>query len=181
MTLFSTTRCLTLVSLFPNHHCQEVNPARRACCGRTLSKGPNHNWTSVFCARVEWTHSHPGSHRLHWPLPHALEDTMALTAKPAEGIPMRTLYIHQHLITLPLKHLFIYLVALSLSCSMWDLVPWPRIKPRQPELGAWSLSHRTTREVPAPHYSWHKWILDISEANSLTPSDLKRKLLNFTQ
>ena len=48
---------------------------------------------------------------------------MALTAKPAEGIPVRTLYIHQHLITLPLKHLFIYLVALSLSCSMWDLVP----------------------------------------------------------
>ena len=36
----------------------------------------------------------------------------------------------------------------TLSCSMWDLVPRPRIKPRPPALGAWSLSHWTTREVP---------------------------------
>ena len=34
-----------------------------------------------------------------------------------------------------------------LSCSMWDLVLWPGIKPRPPSLGAWSLSHRTTSEV----------------------------------
>ena len=37
---------------------------------------------------------------------------------------------------------------------MWDLVPWPRIElriqPRPLALGAWSLSHWTTREVPAP-------------------------------
>ena len=36
----------------------------------------------------------------------------------------------------------------TLSCSMWDLVPWPGIKPRAPALGAQSLSHWTTREVP---------------------------------
>ena len=35
-----------------------------------------------------------------------------------------------------------------LSCSMWDLVPWPGIEPRTPALGAQSLSHWTTREVP---------------------------------
>ena len=34
------------------------------------------------------------------------------------------------------------------SCSMWDLVPWPRIKPRPPAWGALSLSHWTIREVP---------------------------------
>ena len=34
-----------------------------------------------------------------------------------------------------------------LSCGMWDLVPWPGIKPRPPALGAWSLSYWTTREV----------------------------------
>ena len=28
-----------------------------------------------------------------------------------------------------------------LSCDMWDLVPWPGIKPRPPVLGAQSLSH----------------------------------------
>ena len=34
------------------------------------------------------------------------------------------------------------------SCSMWDSVPWPGIKPRPPALGAQSPSHWTTREVP---------------------------------
>ena len=39
------------------------------------------------------------------------------------------------------------------SCGMWDLVPWPGIDPRPPALGARSLSHWITREVPAYH-SW---------------------------
>ena len=42
---------------------------------------------------------------------------------------------------------FIYLAVLSLSCSMWDLVPWPGIEPGAPALRVWSLSHWTTREV----------------------------------
>ena len=49
----------------------------------------------------------------------------------------------------------IYLAMLGLSCSMrilscgmWDLVPSPGIKPRPSVLGAWSLNHWTTREVP---------------------------------
>ena len=33
------------------------------------------------------------------------------------------------------------------SCGMWDLVPWPGIKPGPPALRIWSLSHWTTREV----------------------------------
>ena len=35
----------------------------------------------------------------------------------------------------------------TLSCGIWDLVPWPGIKPKPPALGARSLSHWTTREV----------------------------------
>ena len=31
------------------------------------------------------------------------------------------------------------------SCGMQDLVPWPGIEPGSPALGAWSLSHWTTR------------------------------------
>ena len=31
---------------------------------------------------------------------------------------------------------------------MWDLVPQPGMEPGPPALGAWSLSHWTTREVP---------------------------------
>ena len=36
----------------------------------------------------------------------------------------------------------------SFSCSTWDLVPWPGIEPSPPTLGAQSLSHWTTRDVP---------------------------------
>ena len=35
------------------------------------------------------------------------------------------------------------------SCGMWGPVPCPEIEPRPPALGAWSLSNRTTREVPS--------------------------------
>ena len=34
------------------------------------------------------------------------------------------------------------------SCSTWDLVPRAGIEPRPPALGAWSLNHWSTREVP---------------------------------
>ena len=54
--------------------------------------------------------------------------------------------------------LFTYLATLGLSCSTHDLrssvaackdlVPWPGIKPGPPVLGAWSLSHWTTKKVP---------------------------------
>ena len=37
----------------------------------------------------------------------------------------------------------------GLSCSMWVLVSQPGIKPGPPALGTRSLSHWTTREVPA--------------------------------
>ena len=41
-----------------------------------------------------------------------------------------------------------------LCCSMWDLVPWPGIKPRPPALGVWNLNHWTTREVPNGEQSY---------------------------
>ena len=52
--------------------------------------------------------------------------------------------------------LFIYLASPGLSscpvwdlrCGMWDLVPRPGIEPGPPALGAWSLNHWTTRDVP---------------------------------
>ena len=41
-----------------------------------------------------------------------------------------------------------FLAGPGLSCGLWDLVPGPGIKPRPPALGAQSLSHWTTQEVP---------------------------------
>ena len=62
----------------------------------------------------------------------------------------------------------------TLSCSLWDLVPWPEISPRPSALGAWSLSHWTTREVPMPGFLYFigqqfyyiasdgpRWLLEI--------------------
>ena len=45
--------------------------------------------------------------------------------------------------------ILINLVALDLSCGMWNLVSQPGIELGPPSLEAWSLSHWTTREVPA--------------------------------
>ena len=44
------------------------------------------------------------------------------------------------------------------SCGMWDLVPWPGIKPRPPVIWAQSLSHWTTREVPKLSKMWMHWL-----------------------
>ena len=51
-----------------------------------------------------------------------------------------------------------------LHCNLWNLVPWPGVKPRPPALGEWSLSHRTTRKVPIPHLLYpficgYTWVL----------------------
>ena len=43
---------------------------------------------------------------------------------------------------------FISLAASGLSCSMWDLVPWPGIKPGPSASGVQSFNHWTTRDVP---------------------------------
>ena len=53
------------------------------------------------------------------------------------------------------KHI-IYLAALGLSCGMWDLVPWPGIEPGPHALGAQSLTHWTTREVPRLNIKMHE-------------------------
>ena len=52
----------------------------------------------------------------------------------------------------------VYLAAPGISCSKWDLVPWPTIEPGSLALEAQSLSHWTTKEVSSGelHYSLYK-------------------------
>ena len=45
-------------------------------------------------------------------------------------------------------HIYFYLAALGLSCSMQDLVPWPGIEPGLSALRAQNPSHCITRQVP---------------------------------
>ena len=56
--------------------------------------------------------------------------------------------IFRYLFIFKIFKVFIHLAALDFSCGMQDLDPQPGIKPRLPALGAPSLSHWTTREVP---------------------------------
>ena len=69
-----------------------------------------------------------------------------------------------------LKNIFIYLAVPGLSCGMRDLVPWPGIKPGPPALGAQSLSHWATREVPRSYlfiYFWLCWVFVDAHGLSL--------------
>ena len=48
-------------------------------------------------------------------------------------------------------------VGSLVAACMWDLVPWLDIKPGPPALGAWSLNHWTTREVPGGLLEGDAW------------------------
>ena len=45
----------------------------------------------------------------------------------------------------------------TLSCSMWDIVPWTWIEPRLPALGAVEFSYWTIREVPHKYLNTSMW------------------------
>ena len=78
-----------------------------------------------------------------------------------------TLITHTFVLWLPLFYIYIYISLFwlcwvsvtihgifscdmqTLSYGMWDLVPWPRIEPGPPTLGAQSLNHWTTKDVPS--------------------------------
>ena len=50
-------------------------------------------------------------------------------------------------------NVFIYLAVPGLSCGMWDLVPWPGIKPRCPALGAGVLASGPPRSPYSPSFT----------------------------
>ena len=41
--------------------------------------------------------------------------------------------------------------------GVWDLAPWPGMEPKPTALGAWSLSHCTTRDVPPDIFICQLW------------------------
>ena len=51
-------------------------------------------------------------------------------------------------------HQALFGAHVTFCCSIWDLVPWPGNEPGTPALGAWSLSHWNTREVPDFFLCW---------------------------
>ena len=57
-------------------------------------------------------------------------------------------FIWPYQVFLVAAHRILTVASESFSSSMWDPVPWPEIKYRSPALGAWSLGHLNSREVP---------------------------------
>ena len=56
----------------------------------------------------------------------------------------------------------------TLRCNMWALVPWLGIEPRPPALGAQSLSHWTTREIPSLWFDDHDDAVPLEGTQSVT-------------
>ena len=77
---------------------------------------------------------------------------------------------------------FISLAASGLSCSMWDLVPWPGIKPGASASGVQSLNHWTTREVPVLPFLFEpgsmKGLSSLMTRNQACTPVLKAQSLN---
>ena len=59
------------------------------------------------------------------------------------------------------------------SRGMWDLVPRPGMEPGHPALGAWSLTHWATREVPVFVLNSHIDKLSVSTYLLFSPSKLE--------
>ena len=57
------------------------------------------------------------------------------------------LFIWLHWVLVVACAIFSFVMQI-LSCSLWDLVPWPGIEPQLPAMRAKSIRHWTTREVP---------------------------------
>ena len=127
----------------------------------TASSSFPHGWMSHTHLRLHVTQTDPNS----LPLPSR--------SLPASGQPTHWIFFFslKNFSSYYLHLLFIYLFKLrwvlvaargifvaacgifscgmrTFSCGMWDLVSQPGIQPRPPALGAWSLTHWTTREVP---------------------------------
>ena len=123
-------------------------------------------WVSVNSGRWWWT-GRPGM--LQFMGSQRIGHNWA-TELNKQWVTMRMPFISLHLITQAFYHLTAsqkrwvqwyifwettfteqihnYLAVLGLSCSTWDLVSWPEIKPNTPALGSRGSSHWTTREVP---------------------------------
>ena len=86
------------------------------------------------------------SHKVNYQLLHVF---IVLTHHKSDGSKKYLTYLKIFIF------IFIYLAALGLSYSTWDLVPWSEIEPGLSALIVQSLSYWTTREIPA----WH--IFDV--------------------
>ena len=62
-----------------------------------------------------------------------------------------------------LCQVFAVACGIFFSCGIWDLVSWPGIEPRPPALGAHSISHWITREVPEMPFKKAKYFWKYKE------------------
>ena len=125
------------------------NRLQYPCLENSMDRGAW--WATVHGVTKSWT----------W-LSDLHSERLSLTHSLTHSHPVRWFFWRSSLQQTYRHHNIIYLIFILIylfgctgifiavcgifSCSMWDLVPCPRIKPRHPTLGAWSLSHWTIRE-----------------------------------
>ena len=128
----------------------------QSCCCPVL--GQKQGWTEIFQRLLLFSSLEPGISlslfhhfcdcRYHWSLFAFVLTEQTLKGYFVKMSPVTSMaqdgfsfilffWLHQVLVAAP--RIFSY--------GMWNLVPWPGIESRLPALGAWSLSHRTTRQV----------------------------------
>ena len=119
-------------------------------------------WGSPCCSRPVVLKAYPPCHQLHkYHLAGLGAGGSMLSSAPSPGSLNQTLQVDPTIWFYLLTYLAVpglswymeggifYLCwgMPTLSCSIWDLVPWVGIKPWTPALGPGSLSHLTFREV----------------------------------
>ena len=173
--------CLVLVAGFPDisvgkeSACNVGDPSSISWLGRSAGKGIGYPlqyfWASLVAQLVKnlpairdtWVGKIPWR-REQLPTPYSdLENSMHCIV---HGVTKsRTQLSDFHLVLVAACGIF-SCGSQTLSCGMWDLVPWLGTEHRSPALRAWSFNHWTTRKDPSTdtltHVSvWSKANMDI--------------------
>ena len=87
------------------------------------------------------------------------------------GIPIVWGFLNFYFVYLAAPGLSCGMRALHRSCSLWNLVSWRGIEPKPLVLGAWSLSHWTTRDIQGiPVFKSCNSSLQTKKNENLIPS-----------
>ena len=119
-------RCLSWIEVTMLIHSRLFSHSEGFCLFKVL---PPPNF--LECLEIEKTEGHMISYPCYW-INHIFF-LISLIYLAAPGLSCSMLDLQ--------------LCVWALSCGMWNLVSWPGIESQASALGAWSLSHWTTREV----------------------------------
>ena len=126
------------------------NPPQYSCLGNPMDRGVW--WTTVHgVLRVGHDlvtkphHHHHQTYQKTWSNPNSSTVSYFLHFF---FVTVFKIFIWLHWVLVAAQRIFLA-SAWKLGCGIWDLVPWPGIKPEPHVLERWSLTHCVSREVLA--------------------------------